>query len=200
MAFTVVPDKSTGDQFTEAMWDTYIRDNINKGVLRPIAETTLGGSAASISFTSIATDWTTLFIMLYARGDSATPTQSAWVRMNNDSAANYGQVRAGVYASGAWASSETNTTQIFAGLFPANTAGANLFGSMILAFPDYLNASTFKNCVAYDACKFGTATQNVIPEFNYGLWRSTSAVNRIDLLPGSGNFVSGTRATLYGVS
>lgn len=30
MSFTQVPDKSAGDVFTEAMWDTYIRDNLNK--------------------------------------------------------------------------------------------------------------------------------------------------------------------------
>lgn len=29
LSFTTVPDKATGDIFTEAMWDTYIRDNIN---------------------------------------------------------------------------------------------------------------------------------------------------------------------------
>ena len=29
MPFTSVPDKATGDQFTEAMWDTFIRDNLN---------------------------------------------------------------------------------------------------------------------------------------------------------------------------
>lgn len=27
--FTTVPDKTLGDVFTEAMWDTYIRDNLN---------------------------------------------------------------------------------------------------------------------------------------------------------------------------
>lgn len=29
LSFSAVPDKTIGDVFTEAMWDTYIRDNIN---------------------------------------------------------------------------------------------------------------------------------------------------------------------------
>ena len=29
MPFTTVPDKAAGDVFTEAMWDTYIKDNLN---------------------------------------------------------------------------------------------------------------------------------------------------------------------------
>lgn len=32
--FTTVPDKNAGDVFTEAMWDTYLRDNVN-GLLVP---------------------------------------------------------------------------------------------------------------------------------------------------------------------
>ncbi len=31
--FTQVPDKANGDVFTEAMWDTYIKDNLNKLML-----------------------------------------------------------------------------------------------------------------------------------------------------------------------
>lgn len=29
LGFTTVPDKNVGDVFTEAMWDTFIRDNLN---------------------------------------------------------------------------------------------------------------------------------------------------------------------------
>jgi hypothetical protein len=42
MPFTTVPDKATGDIFTEFMWDTYIRDNIN--YLKPAYGTTLPAS------------------------------------------------------------------------------------------------------------------------------------------------------------
>lgn len=33
--YTTVPDKATGDVFTEAMWDTYIKDNINNLIVPP---------------------------------------------------------------------------------------------------------------------------------------------------------------------
>ena len=53
MAFTVVPDKSSGDPVTLAMWDS-IKDNLNKGVMRPIATALVTGSpASSIVFSSI---------------------------------------------------------------------------------------------------------------------------------------------------
>jgi hypothetical protein len=42
MPFSTVPDKSAGDIFTEVMWDTYIRDNIN--YLQPAYGTTLPAS------------------------------------------------------------------------------------------------------------------------------------------------------------
>jgi hypothetical protein len=42
MPFTTVPDKATGDIFTEFMWDTFIRDNINW--LKPNYATTLPAS------------------------------------------------------------------------------------------------------------------------------------------------------------
>ncbi len=35
--YTAVPDKAVRDQFTELMWDTYLRDNLNNLIVPPMA-------------------------------------------------------------------------------------------------------------------------------------------------------------------
>lgn len=57
--YTAVPDKTAGDVFTEAMWDTYIRDNVNNLIVPPAcrvynsANLSIGnGSFSALTFNS----------------------------------------------------------------------------------------------------------------------------------------------------
>lgn len=60
LIFTAVPDKATGDIFTEQMWDTYIRDNINLSGNPPrasastnVAQSIPNASAATVAATQV---------------------------------------------------------------------------------------------------------------------------------------------------
>ncbi len=53
MAFTVVPDKATGDTVTEANWDTHLRDNIN--LLGKVAASLCQGRLTLASATPVPT-------------------------------------------------------------------------------------------------------------------------------------------------
>src|ERR1044072_7417202 len=58
-SITTVPDKATGDIFTESMWDSSIRDNINNGIVNQLgcrvfssANVATTSTPAAISFNS----------------------------------------------------------------------------------------------------------------------------------------------------
>src|SRR5688572_24681195 len=89
MGFTTVPDKAGGDVFTEAMWDTYIRDNMNTGMPVILGETSLGASAASITYSGLPSGWKHLYLAGYSRGDAVATNVAVNVRFNSDSGANY---------------------------------------------------------------------------------------------------------------
>jgi hypothetical protein len=202
MSFSVVPDKSVGDIFTEVMWDTYIKDNMNKGVMRPIGDTTLGFSAASITFSSITTDWAHLWLVFYGRGDSIAPTQAVTMRFNSDSGANYDHTDFNSNNTGAFTPGSREQfaqTSFWVGLMPAGTASANLFGGPVVFIPNYANTANNKCMVGHSAQKTAATTGLVMMDTFGGQWRSNAAITTVTLLPGANNFVTGTRATLYGL-
>lgn len=164
-----------------------------------ISDTTLGGSAANIDISSIVGTYAHLFVVVYARGDVAAGSPALWVRFNGDTAANYDYQQLQSTAATVNASESFGVTAITAGLFPGNSAGANLFGVCIGFIPHYAGSSNNKMALATSAFKTGVATGNLVNQLNGGSWRSNAAINRITLLPNSGNFVAGTRVTLYGM-
>lgn len=198
MTFSTVPDKSAGDVFTEAMWDTYIRDNLNKGVMRPIADTIVSVATSSITFSSIPADYAHLFLEVYARGDTAATAASLVMRLNSDAGANYDAEVLLVNGATVAGSEQLAATSMRIGQFPANTAVASAFASTRIGIDHYQSAA-HKSAYAQTATKIGTATGNIQIELESGHWRSTAVINAIQLLPSAGNFAAGCRATLYGL-
>jgi hypothetical protein len=197
--FTAVADKAAGSIFTEADWDTFLRDNLNKGVMRPIAEVTLASPAALIDFTSIAADWSHLQLIAYLRGDTAAAETTVLARLNNDSGANY-DYQSGTFSAAVAAAAETlAATSMRVGQCPANTAGANLFSLTVIDLVHYAGATNHKVAASRCAHKRGTASGDLTKYEFGGHWRSTAAINRVTLLPGAGNFQTGSRITLYGM-
>lgn len=197
--YLVPPTKNPGDALTSALWNSYIRDNLDFGMVRPIADVIAGGAVASIDLTSIPGTFAHLLAVSYVRCDLAATNNNLLARFNNDSAANYDYQR--VYGAAAAASAAETFAQGFAilGGIAGNTAGANLFSGLITFIPHYAAAVNNKVALSLAALKFGVASGNMQAELNVGFWRSNNAINRISFLPGGGNLVAGSRVTLYGM-
>lgn len=192
LAFTTIPDKTAGDPFTEAMWDTYLRDNGNSGYVRLIAETTLGASAANVDFTSIPTTFSHLLLTWQARSDAAVTASTLLVRFNGDSAANYAWEKLDAIAAAASAASFTAQTSIQIDALVGASAPASQSGFGHAWIPNYLGVTFFKQISLIGG-------QSTYAQLHTGLWSSTAAINRVTILPTTGNFVAGTRFSLYGV-
>jgi hypothetical protein len=200
VGFTTVPDKSSGDVFTEAMWDTYIKDNFNTGVPVLLADSTVTGSvAASIDLQDIPQDWTHLLLITYLRGDTAASLIQTYMRFNNDSSSNYDSQNVGGNASSATAAEELAQSGVPCTAMPAASAGSNLFGSQIIHIPYYSQASNAKTAVTHAALKTGTTSGSVYMQVRSGFWRSNSAITRITILASTGNLAIGSRVSLYGL-
>jgi hypothetical protein len=149
-----------------------------------IATTTLGSAAATITFTSISGTYTDL--ILVTSGTSTTST--ICIRFNNDTGSNYSDTY--IYGDGSSAGSgrHTSATKIF-GSSVGSTVSTDIF-----QIQNYSNTTTYKTCLIRGSLTTSAATAFV------GLWRSTSAITRIDLFNNnSGDFDSGFIATIYGI-
>jgi hypothetical protein len=197
VSYTALPTKNPGDVLTSALWNTYLQGNADSGFMRMLADSTLVGAQASFDFTSIPATFAHLMLVLFARGDTAASTTPVLMRFNGDTTAQYMFQLMFASATTVGASEGLTQTSIQAGVMPANTAGASEFGECDITIAHYTTANLKASNSRY-GLRTASTTGTLITGASSGSWNG-SAINRITLLPAAGNFVAGSRATLYGL-
>lgn len=158
----------------------------------PIATTTLGSAASTITFSSIPNTYTDLRIVLVGTSDATGAGQAVLMRFNSDTATNYSATRLSGNGSAASSARWTNIASIYCSIDGLSTTIPTLQMIDIFSYA----GSTYKTAlISNNEDKNGSG----YVEARVGLWRSTSAITSVSLLIGSGNFATGTVATLYGI-
>lgn len=199
MSWTSVPDKAAGDVFTAAMWNTYIRDNLNSGVPVLLGDTTLGATASEILFSDISQEFTNLRLVCYLRCNNASSSATINMQWNGDTGSNYDYQLIQGFGSSVGAGEGFTNDRIPFGDAPAGSAGANLFSTSFVEIPHYANTLYNKSCAIQNALKYGTSSGNMFTQMVGGFWRNGAAITSIRIFPAAGSWVSGCRVTLYGV-
>lgn len=153
----------------------------------PIATTTLGSASNAITFTSISSAYTDLKVVFTG---TASTTTGPLVYFNNDSGSNFS--RTYLYANGSSAASGSTTSAQYINVGNWYTSNPCFTTIDIFSYA----GSTYKTCLvntSSDQNGSGVVYRIV------GLWRSTSAINRIDLYMASDQFNAGTTATIWGI-
>ncbi len=156
----------------------------------PIATTTLGSAAATITFSSIPATYTDL--VLVVTGLFTSSGGNSRIRFNGDTGTTYSNTR--LQGDGTSASSNRSTSQTFLRLdYDGNSSTVpNMTRTNIFSYA----GSTNKTCLiesSEDKNGSGSTVRTV------GLWRDTSAITSIEVLMSSSTFAIGTTATLYGI-
>jgi hypothetical protein len=156
-----------------------------------IATTTLGSAASSITFSSIPSTYTDLRLVLVG---AANGTENVVLRFNGNTATNYSWTR--ILGDGSTAQSGRATSQEYMRVSTDNFG--TTVGMVQLDVFSYAG-STFKTVLSagsHDNNGSGDVGRLV------GLWRSTSAINSVQVAMRYGaveTFTAGTTATLYGI-
>lgn len=132
------------------------------------------------------------------RADPAAGNVSAQIRFNGDAGANYAwQIFRG---AGAGVTALEGLTQTFALVAQpaAATAPANQFDMLDLTIADYL-AAHLKALTTSSTSRTGAGSGAMQSETAAGFWLSAAAIARLALFPSSGNWIAGSRFTLYGL-
>ena len=159
--------------------------------MKLIETKTLGTAAASIEFTSIPQTFTDLVVKVSARGDVGNTAVK--IQFNN-STSNLSTRY--LYGSGSAAQSFSDASNIY---LYANSSSytSSTFANSEVYIPNY-SGSTNKS-VSVDAVTENNATAADMAIFA-GRWADTSAITSIKLIPNSGNFVTGSTVSLYGIT
>jgi hypothetical protein len=160
----------------------------------PIATTTLGTATGTVTFSSISASYTDLVLVVSARLVSSG--HAAVLQFNSDTGSNYSVVE--LYGNGSSAAGNHNENITSARLTNSLALGdtASVYAPIIANIMNYSNTNTYKTTlVRFSNANTGTAAID-------NLWRSTSAINQIDIiLTGSGGqYATGSTFTLYGIA
>jgi hypothetical protein len=159
----------------------------------------LGSAASSVTFASLGTYSTTykhLQLRFAARSSDANPGVGVYSRLNADSGSNYrahyllgnsSAVLGGALAVG---------TTGLSGIIAAAGSTANNFGIAVIDLLDPY--STTKNKTLRTLGGFTDAAQKRI-DMHSALWINTASLTSWQLFPELGNFVTGSRFSLYGI-
>ena len=157
----------------------------------------LGSSAASVTFSSLSTYASTykhLQIRYTARSSRVNTLDYPFFRVNADSGANYSWHN--LTGNGSSVSSGSGSSQTFMYLpySPAANSTANNFNAGVIDLLDPFETTKAKTFRTLG----GSTGENYIHVFS-GRWGSTSAVSSVTLHMENGNYVTGSRFSLYGV-
>ncbi len=171
------------------------------GALVLITEST-PSSTGVVTFSSIPATYRDLRVVV--RGASTVSATNTDVRItfNNDTSSIYDQQllsTTGVSNNAASATPTAAAANISIGNISGATAASGNGGIVEATVYDY-RGTTFHKAVWFNgATKTADATTGLFPRYGPGFWRSTTAINRVDVTLASGNFVAGSVVSLYGV-
>jgi len=152
----------------------------------PIATTTLG-SAGTVTFSSIPATYTDLIVIVNGK---ATGNGQLSMRINGGTSL-YSTTSLTANGSSAGSTRETAATYLqfgYYGYFDASNQAMAIAHIM-----NYANTTTFKTILATER---NSATG---VDASVGLWRSTSAINSVEVYASGANLAAGTVVSLYGV-
>lgn len=155
----------------------------------PIATTTLGSAQSTITFNSISSSYTDLILVISGQATSAL---NVLLRYNNDSTALYSYANLRGNGSSAFSSRVTGATSVQISNNDLSATQPTFYKVSIFSYA----GSTNKTClVEYASDRNGTG----YVERTVGLYQSTTAVSRLDILTDTSTFITGSTFTLYGI-
>ena len=164
-----------------------------------ISSQTLGGTTASVTFSSIPSTYNDLKLVVSARGDTASFGNQINIKLNNDTTTNYSYTD--LYGNSSVASSQRASSQGVDSII--NTDGAystaSTFGSCEVYISNYNSTSSKPFFDIYCAETNDATINHTLMGSNAHLYRGASGISSITLTPASGNFVQYSNFYLYGI-
>lgn len=162
-----------------------------------IAEVTVASPQANIEFTSIPQGYTDLLLTNSTRRSAGNVWGSYIIRFNNDTSSTYTARQLQGNGSTATSASYSTVGSVYLSEGTGNGSTANTFDNAQVYIPNY-SSTTINKSFMSDGVGENNAT-TAYATLLAGLYPSTSAITRIDVISGSENFMTNSTFTLYGI-
>jgi hypothetical protein len=159
----------------------------------PISAVTLSANTTTVTFSGIPQTYTDLVLVAQAKSDITGSSYNNYrIQFNGDTTSLYSDTFLTGSGTSATSTRDSNQTVIYAGILPQTSASAEV---SIFHFMNYSNTTTNKTVL----CRGNMGGTSGGVNATVGLWRSTAAITRIDVLIPTQNFLTGSTFTLYGI-
>lgn len=196
--FASFPNNSSKVLLGDGTWGTgpgmqLIWDSVDAAVTLP---------AASITTPTLPGTFKHLHVVVNGRTSDTTTGGSGGfsqvlLRVNADTGSNYDMEWSDATSSSTSATGSEGGTSARVGQIANAEAPASHAGGLIVDAFDYASTTFFKNFVTHGGMRYGTSS-NVQTAVSYQQWRSASAITSLTFLLSAGNWVAGSRITVYG--
>jgi hypothetical protein len=153
-----------------------------------------------IEFENISGEYKHLKLVGQFRLVGVGAKQVVSLQFNDDTDTNYhiqGASGSNVTASAAAAANGLDLDLFFA---PGTDATANYAAEAEFWIANYAETTFFKNVWKSGIEMLSAAVADFTSGMTGGMWLKTEPINKITMLVSAGNFLSGTKVTLYGIS
>lgn len=162
-----------------------------------LSNITLAANVASIVFTNIAADYSSLEMELFLHNSDAADSRRVNIRFNGSTNAyDYQQISAVSTTVAGEIVQDAQQGEL--GFAAANNNAVYRFSPIHVEIPFYAGAGE-KLYFSQNAEKSGSGSTQFALRRYVGWWSQTNAITWIELLPASGNFTTNSRAILYGI-
>lgn len=164
-----------------------------------LSEVTVGaGGASTITFSSIPSTYTDLYVKVSGRSSRSNTTDTLFIKINNASGVTTSHRR--IYGFGTTIGSDSfnQTIGTEMGGITANTATSNTFSNQEIYIPNYTSSS--QKITSYDGVSENNSSSGNFLVLQSALWQNTGTVTSLVLQCDVGNFIQYTTATLYGIT
>lgn len=195
----IVPDPGSSAGSTHFLREdaTWAVSGGGSAAMVNLGENILGSPASSISISSLSGSYRHLFCTLVGAGSSTT--DNAILQLNADTGSNY-MWEDLVASSSATVANAQSTTSIRLGELAGTDAATAPVSAFSFWIFDYARTTFRKNVVVEGS--YANADSGASAHWWYGAagqWKSTSAVNAVAVKALTGNFVTGSVLTIWGV-
>lgn len=161
-----------------------------------ISTTTVGaGGASSITFSSIPSTYTDLYLVISTRSLKTANADFLCIRLNSDSGTNYSSKQLEGYGSGV-SNASTTTSTYWLTTMDADNATASTFGNVSAYLPNYAGSSA--KTVSIDAIEENNLTTAYASIFA-GKWSGTAVISTVTIFAVGANLAQYSTASLYGI-
>jgi hypothetical protein len=155
----------------------------------------LTSNQSSITFSNLGTYSSTYkHLQIRAVARNSSDDQFFSVRLNADTGSNYAWHQLGGTGSTVFSGAGTSAVWMVSGQTP-QTGDGSLFSATVIDLLDTYSSS--KNTTIRTLTGYSGSTPRII--LRSGVWINTASVTSATLIVNSGNFVSGSRFSIYGI-